>query len=1169
MGRNERRHVCGEGRQSVAPGRALDGTGNCRQVVKKTGYAGFRRVQVSKDRQQGAGEWRGRISAGAAHRVDAGLDAARNQCLKYGFGLALTMGLLLPGSLAQVGSTPGGVTSGTTPGQAGLSPSAPAAVPQAAKAVPPGEANGGGNAATAKPEPTLSPLSANLMEFAGQTVKEIRYEGVDFDKTDRLQSELKQKSGTPFNVEEVRDTTRRLFATGRYRTIAVRVLKEDGGVVLVFAGVPRFYVGRVQINGLSEDRLASLLEYGTQLDPGAPFTNASVTAATEAVKQVLAQNGYYEPKISVVTVRDDANQQVDVTYTVAEGPQAKVGVVTIDGKDPGITVAEVKKRGKLQTRILKHPVKVDRETASTALGNLRTFFQKKDRLEATATLEKSTYDADKKELDYTFGINQGPVVKVDVVGTKFSKSRLKLLVPVYEEGTVDIDLLNEGAFNMKDYLQQEGYFDASVSVKTLGEGTQAETVQYTVVEGQKHKVTAVNLEGNKYFSTALLQQGLKVQKGDLYMPSGRFSAQLVTADQNSMQAIYRANGFKDATVTSSVKDQGDVAGGKKGKVAQIAVTYKIVEGEQQDFGSVAMKGLTAEQEAALSPLLQAREGQPFSLVTLSGDRDVILSYLLSNGFDQARVEVAQTVDATDKTRTDIGFDVTAGPEVFIGKVLGSGVVHTKPKVVEQQVRVHAGDPLDQSALLETQRNLYNLALFNEVVAAVQNPAGDAEQKNVLLQITEAKRWDVTYGFGFEAQLGTPSCGQYCTRVGTTNAQEGKAGVSPRVLLDVSRINVFGTDDSLTLHSEYGLLETVATLTFQNPHLFGNKNFSGQVSGGYSNVQDISTFQSSKLQGDFRVTQHASKKDTFVYDFQYRRISVNPNSLAIAANLIPLLSEPVRVGGPGITWIRDTRSPSQLDAVKGYYFSIDEFLASGIFGSQTSFNRTDATFSTYYQFGKGQAKYVLARNTRFGFINSYGVNPNAGVSTCAGVLLNTNASCNPVPLPERLYAGGATSHRGFPINGAGPRDLQTGFPVGGSGVLVNTVELRLPPPTLPKVGNSISFVVFDDWGNVFDHVGDVFSSIKRFSQPDRDSCRMVYNVAIGTCNFNYWSNAIGIGLRYKTPVGPIRVDLPYNLNPPIYPVIPTINPNGTRVDNQLPYVGQGSHFGFFFSIGQSF
>ena len=1094
---------------------------------------------------------------------------------KVGWAL-LTGGLLfgpLHGASAQAGSSPSSVTGGGTPGQGGLTPGAPAAVPDAAQAIPPGQANGGANAATARPEPTLAPLKATLSEYAGLNVSEIRYEGVNFDKSDKLSSELKQKAGTAFNVDDVRATTRRLFATGRYRTIAVRVERTGSNVVLIFAGVPRFYIGRVQINGVKEDRLASLLEYGSELNPGAPFTAASVTAATKAVTEVLAENGYYEPKIAVVTTRDVLDQQVNITYTVATGPQARVGTVTLEGKNPGITVAEFKKKGLLETRILKHPVKVDRETTGTALGNMRTYFQKKDRLEATATLQKSTYDATRNQLDYVFQVEQGPIVKVEVAGAKFSKSRLHLLVPVYQEGTVDIDLLNEGMFNMKDYLQQEGYFDAVVAVKTIDAPTE-QTVLYSVDAGEKHKVVAVDIEGNKYFSSELLKEGLRVQKADLYMRSGRYSQQLVSSDEKSMQAIYRANGFKDAVVTSSVKDTDTGRNGKKSKVAEIAVNFKIVEGAQQKFGDVSVKGADPSRQQTIQGLLAAQAGQPFSLVTLSGDRDVILSYYLSNGFDQAKVEVLQTLDKDDKTRMDIGYTVTEGPQVFIGKVVESGVEKTKPKVVEKQVTVHAADPLDQSALLETQRNLYNLALFNEVVAAVQNPTGDAEQKNILLQITEAKRWDVTYGFGFEAQLGTPGCGQYCTQVGTTAAQEGKAGVSPRVLLDISRINLFGTDDSLTLHTEYGLLETVAILTFQNPHLFGSPKFSASISGGFSNVQDITTFQSSKLQGDFRVTHHATKRDTFVYDFQYRRVAVNPNSLAISSDLIPILSEPVRVGGPGITWLRDTRQPSPLDATKGTYFSIDEFLASSFFGSQTTFNRTDITHSSYYQFGKGQSKYVFARNSRFGFIGFHGVNPNipvgANVATvpCGLAFANVNASCNAVPLPERLYAGGATSHRGFPINGAGPRDLQTGFPVGGSGVFINTFELRLPPPTLPIVGNSVSFVLFHDMGNVFQHVGDVFPSIKNFHQPNEATCSQVTNVQIGTCSFNYYSHAVGLGLRYKTPVGPIRVDIPYNLNPPVYPVIPTITTNG-YVNGTQPYVGHGNHFGFFFSIGQSF
>jgi len=161
----------------------------------------------------------------------------------------------------------------------------------------------------------------------------------------------------------------------------------------------------------------------------------------------------------------------------------------------------------------------------------------------------------------------------------------------------------------------------------------------------------------------------------------------------------------------------------------------------------------------------------------------------------------------------------------------------------------------------------------------------------------------------------------------------------------------------------------------------------------------------------------------------------------------------------------------------------------------------------------------------------------------------------------LYAGGATSHRGFAINGAGPRDLQTGYPVGGNAAFVNSTELRLPAPTLPFVGDNVSFVVFHDMGNVFSHISDMFPSFTHFRQPDQQTCANVSS-AFGTCNFNYFSHAVGVGARYKTPVGPIRVDFSYNLDPPVYPVIYDFN-------GAAPYEGQAGHFNFFFSIGQAF
>jgi outer membrane protein assembly factor BamA len=1022
---------------------------------------------------------------------------------------------------------------------------------------------------------SVAGAAASLAGWRGVRVAKVEFQGVTFDSKDPLPGQLPQQAGQPLDPAKVTASIRRLFESGRYRDISVAGRRDASGVTLIYVGTPRYFVGLVQITGVSDERLASLLEYATKLQPGTEFTEAMIAAGTEGVRESLASSGYFQPVITPTTTVDEAGDQVNATYSVNVGPQARVGQVTLAGQSPGLTVAEIRKKGKL-----KQGSKVNRETVSNALTKLRAQYEKQDRLEATTSLRKQTYDTPRKQVDYDFNANQGPLVKVVVDGVKLSKSRLKLLVPIYEEGTVDNDLLNEGTFNIKDFLFQEGYFDATVTVKVEGAGTPSETVTFGVDKGEKHKVGAVTITGNHYFQTDLLKERMQVQKADLYLKNGRYSPQLMKSDVGAILALYRANGFDKAAISTATKDVDTSKSGKKLKVPEIAVSVTVTEGPQQKFGTVALDGVDSSREQAVKALLDSQQGQPYSLITLSGDRDAILGYYLSLGFAHARVDVKQQVEKANVERTDVSLDVTEGQQVFINKVLTTGIVHTRPAVVERRVQVHAGDPLNQSALLNTQRRLYDLALFNEVNAAVQNPDGDDPTKNVLLQLTEARRWDVTYGFGFEAETGQPQEGVInpasAILLGIpTNAsysQNGRTGVSPRVSLDVSRINLRGTDNSLTLHSTYGLLEEVALLTFQNPRLYGKPNFSMSISGGYSNVQDITTFQASTLQGDYRITQKLRRTDTFIYNFEYRRVAVNPATLQVSANLIPQLSLPVRVGGPGITWFHDTRDPSPLDAVRGSYTSLQEFFASSKFGSQVDFNRIDGSNSSYYAFGKHQ--YVLARSTRIGIENPFGSNPNVSSSSCitnympmipAGLpqenLLEQNPSCNAVPLPERLYAGGATSHRGFGINDAGPRDLQTGYPVGGNAAFVNSTELRLPPFTLPYVGNNLGFVIFHDMGNVFTHVGDMFPSIEHFHQPNQQSCANVSNT-FGTCNFNYFSHAIGLGLRYKTPVGPIRVDFSYNLNPPVYPVIYDFNGNP-------PYEGQAGHFNFFFSIGQAF
>jgi len=614
------------------------------------------------------------------------------------------------------------------------------------------------------------------------------------------------------------------------------------------------------------------------------------------------------------------------------------------------------------------------------------------------------------------------------------------------------------------------------------------------------------------------------------------------------------------------------------------VVYRIEEGEQLRVGTVRLEGNDHAETARLSLLMNTVAGQLLSPRNLGEDRDALLIDYLSRGFDQVRIEVAQQTEPADPSKVDVVFHITEGRQIFVRNVLLTGLHYTRPATVAKAITLHPGDPLNETALMETQRNLYDFALFNEIDTAIENPSGGETYKTVLLQATEARRWALTYGGGIEAQTGTPqyNCGGIDLSGATCNPN-GKTGVSYRILADITRNNLFGREQSVSLRGNYGLLEQKINLLFQNPHFEGNRNFGLAMSAGYANSLDVSTYVASRLETGVRWTEHfnpgspatglsrwggnpgsrISRANTLIYEFDFRRVKVQASSLQVYPTEIALLSTAVRVGGPSLTWIRDTRD-SALDAHRGTYTSFQEFLSDGGFGAQADFSRLDLSNSSYYRFDKGRV--VLARNTRYGQERAFG-----------------KLQQELIPLPERLYAGGATSLRSFGANQAGPRDPETGYPIGGAGALINSTELRLPPPTLPWLGNTVSFVIFHDMGNVFTNASDAWKSALRVRQPERDNCRIVASPGPpptgysptgpqtstgqqGTCSFNFFSHAPGLGLRYHTPVGPIRLDFSYNLNPPIFPV--NYNYSLTQ-PGSAPHVGEGTHFNFFFSLGQTF
>lgn len=999
--------------------------------------------------------------------------------------------------------------------------------------------------------PNKAAATPSLRDWAGLIISEVRFRGVEAQELAPLPNQLQVQPGTALDPEKVRDSLRRLYSSGLYQGIEVEGERTGDRVIIIFAGTPQLFVGRINVTGVSSERLSSQLTLASKLNPGTPYSDAKLQRGHDLIGQMLQEDGFYQSRIFQSVQIDDAHALANVTYVVELRKSARIGNVAVSG-DSGMTVQAFRKRAKL-----KAGRKVNRQTVNRALTNLRKRYQKDQHLEANVNLTSKQYQPPTNLLDYSFDAEQGPIVKVSVEGAKMSKGTIKRLIPVYEEGAVDEDLLNEGNRNLRDYYQRQGYFDVKISHDRKVHTHERSEIVYNVQLGQKHRVEAVTVSGNKYFSDEVLLSRLNVHKASFFNRSGTYSQALVTADVNAISGLYQGNGFSNVKVTPEVIDS---PAKENAKIGGFKVNYAVDEGVQQRIGSYSIDGESKVTLTTLTPLLNTAVGQPYSSANVNGDRDAILGYYLSKGFDQAQVNVTQQTDPKNPELVDIRMQITEGDQIFVRNVLISGLHYTRLSTVEKQIRVHSGDPLNQSALLDTQRRLYDLALFNQVNSVVQNPQGDELRKNVLLQFTEAKRWDLNYGFGFQIQTGNPqrNCPSPQTLISLginpatyTCSPNGKFGASPAVLFDVTRSNFRGTNQSITLRTAYGSLEQRATAVFLNPHWMGLQTFDLSLSGGYINAQDVTTYAASRLEGSIRVTERPDRPNTLIYEFSYRRVKVDPNSIQIAPNLIPLYSQPVRVGGPGLTWVRDTRD-NPLDAHRGTFNTVQTFVSHSIFGSQANFARLDMTNSSYYAFGKG--KWVLARTTRYGQERAFG-----------------SPQYETIPLPEKLYAGGAQSHRGFPINQAGPRDDVTGYPIGGAGVFVNSTEFRLPYPTLPYFGTNLGFVLFHDMGNVFNTSSDIWPSFLRVRQPNVSTCKDISGPppetdteSSGKCSFNYFSHAVGLGLRYKTPIGPIRVDFAVNLDPPVYPVYYDYN-NG----QQVPYVGQASHFNFFFSIGQSF
>lgn len=989
-----------------------------------------------------------------------------------------------------------------------------------------------------------------ISPFLGLAIDQIELPGLTPEDAASLLAATPLKIGEPLTREKLHDAMQALFSTGRFSDIQAEADHTDSaGVRIRLLTVANFFVGLVAFEGASINPSANQLASATRLQLGELYAKDKLDRAMAGIQRVLEENGFHRSKVTLSESRDEQQHQVNMAFHVVTGPRAVVGQIALEG-DAGYPLEEVKEIAKLHPG---DPVVSNRITR--ALQRIRARYQKQDRLLAQVSIASRTYHEEHNTVDYVFRVDRGPVVQIAADGFKLSQRVLRKLVPIYEEGAVDDDLLNEGRRNITNHLQTLGYFEATVSVSQHNSQDAKDLqVVYTINPGERHKVAAIRISGNHYFPDDLIRARMQNQAAGRLFSHGLYSEALLEQDVRSIKNLYQSSGFRQAEVTSKLVDK------YQGEPSRLAIQIAVKEGLQTRVAWVRIEGsYTLPQEQL--PEISTAEGQGFDESSLADDRDTILGKYFDNGFPNATVEVAYIpVQSPDSLpRVGVTFSIHEGEQFFVNQVFLDGLHYTRAGVARREMRVQPGAPLSQRDMLESQRGLYDLGLFKQVDTAIQNPEGTESRKNVLVTVREADRYTFDYGVGIEFQTGQPSFG--------TNQPLGATGVSPRVSFGVSRINVGGRHQTLTMKANVGRLQQRGLISFDIPKLLNRDDLRFTSTGLYDNTVDVSTFTSKRLEQTFQVSQVLYKVQdreltTLAYRFSYRRVEAS--DIQVTDNLIPLLSKPTRVGTPNFLYIRNRRD-NDLESTRGNYTTVEGGVASSYFGSEADFSRLLIKNSSYHTLfrnrGTGRG-YVLARSTSVGVENPFGstvVLDPAQTATSAQTL---------VPLPERFFSGGGNSHRGFGLNQAGPRDTFTGFPVGGSAVFLNNLEIRFPNVTLPYLLDNIGFTVFHDVGNVFARPQEMLPSLGRFHQPNRDFC--FHENTHTKCNYNYVSHAIGMGVRYQTPIGPLRFDFGYNLNPPAFPSYTNITTNRTTGHSVGQFGFQrAGHFNFSFSVGQSF
>ncbi|MGH9406802.1 MAG: POTRA domain-containing protein [Terriglobia bacterium] len=966
---------------------------------------------------------------------------------------------------------------------------------------------------------------------AGQSIPAISYDGQPVSAVDLIAAPgtnltplrrlVELRPHEPYSQAKAQASAAALRAAGRFTRVDLQITPEADGLRVSFLLQPVYYLGVITFPGavykFDYPQLLDVVNYPNE----APYDESRAQAANAALRGFFINDGYFLAQMSEHTGLDTSRKLANLVYDIDLGRRARFGTLEVTGPPPAEAKRIVGAVHSIRARVRGADIRAGKPYypghIQRASRRIQSYLGDHGWLANRIRLEKPHYDAETNRVPLHFEVELGPKVKIRVTGARIHKKTLKSLVPIYEEKSFDQELVEEGARNLVAYFQSKGYFDAAVQPK-ITKNLSEISLTYEVEHGNRHRVVSIRYLGNHHVDEDNLDPLVSVETAHLFS-RGKFSQQLLSDSAKNLTTYYHNQGFETVRVAPKVTDVEP----------SLYITFQIAEGPQTIVNALNVVGIKTQSLAALSRGgLSLHAAQPFSPAAVAADRDRIVASYLNRGYPD--VSFQATSSRTAKNRIDVTYTVREGPQANVRSVAVLGERHAKPAFVQRNAGIRAGAPLSQSAMLRAESALYGLGIFDwasvapahpvaeqngtgAATAIADPPAGSKKTPahsrdpaaDVLIKVHESQRNSLTYGFGF---LSTPRSGRISSgilalpglpAIGLPSSFRviEKNLISPEGSVAYSRKDILGRAETASVSALVSRLDQRLAFRYSDPQFHGP---------GWSSLATISAERTTQnplftariglgsLQFDHAL--NAAKTEHLQFRYSYSRTSLTN---LLIQGFVPPGDQSVHSSTLSATFIRDTRD-LPLDAHRGVFETLDLSLTPTVLGSSDNFARAFGQAAFYKQV---KPWMVWANSVRLGVVQAF--------------------SGSHVPLSDRFFSGGADSLRGFPINGAGPQT--TAFlctrqndpascvekvlvPTGGPQLFILNTEGRFPIPiSFPSpIGKNLGGVIFYDGGNVYSRIG--FS--KFFSQ---------------------YSNTVGLGLRYNTPVGPIRIDFGRNLNPP--------------------------------------